>query len=132
MYIDLSSCVNADEQTQVAAIDMLPQKALDNVTPIDPEPLIEMMKQQQEQPKPPEIVQQQPKPPEQQQPEQPKPPAPPTPAPPKKMQVVETAKPDAFYARLTALAASGDSGAIDEVSSPDDNLQAVFRYLVKQ
>ena len=46
--------------------------------------------------------------------------------------VVETAKPDAFYARLTALAASGDAGAIDEVTSPDDNLQAVFRYLVKQ
>ena len=44
---------------------------------------------------------------------------------------VETAKPDAFYARLTALAASGDCGAIDEVTSPDDNLQAVFEYLVK-
>jgi ABC-2 type transport system ATP-binding protein len=46
--------------------------------------------------------------------------------------VVETARPDAFYARLTALAASGESGSIDEVTSPDDNLQAVFRYLVKQ
>jgi ABC-2 type transport system ATP-binding protein len=46
--------------------------------------------------------------------------------------VVETAKPDAFYARLTELAASGDAGPIDEVTSPDDNLQAVFRYLVKQ
>ena len=46
--------------------------------------------------------------------------------------VVETAKPDAFYARLTELAASGDAGAIEEVQSPDDNLQAVFRYLVKQ
>jgi ABC-2 type transport system ATP-binding protein len=46
--------------------------------------------------------------------------------------VVETAKPDAFYGRLTELAASGDAGAIDEVASPDDNLQAVFRYLVKQ
>jgi ABC-2 type transport system ATP-binding protein len=46
--------------------------------------------------------------------------------------VIETAKPDAFYARLTALAASGDAGTIDEVASPDDNLQAVFRYLVKQ
>src|SRR5262249_31072754 len=45
--------------------------------------------------------------------------------------VVETAKPDAFYARLTELAASGDCGAIDEVTSPDDNLQAVFQYLVK-
>ncbi|MBI4264822.1 MAG: hypothetical protein HY657_10630, partial [Acidobacteria bacterium] len=48
--------------------------------------------------------------------------------------VVETARPDAFYTRLTALAASGDSAAalgIDEVTSPDDNLQAVFKYLVK-
>jgi ABC-2 type transport system ATP-binding protein len=45
---------------------------------------------------------------------------------------VETAKPDAFYARLTALVASGEAGAIDEVTSPDDNLQAVFKYLVKQ
>ena len=26
----------------------------------------------------------------------------------------------------------GDDGTIDEVASPDDNLQAVFRYLVKQ
>src|SRR3954469_1959019 len=46
--------------------------------------------------------------------------------------VVETARPDAFYARLTDLAASGDAGVIDEVTSPDDNLQAVFKYLVKQ
>jgi ABC-2 type transport system ATP-binding protein len=45
--------------------------------------------------------------------------------------VVETGKPDAFYARLTDLAASGEFGAIDEVTSPDDNLQAVFQYLVK-
>ncbi len=45
--------------------------------------------------------------------------------------VVETGKPDAFYARLTELAASGEYGAIDEVTSPDDNLQAVFQYLVK-
>jgi ABC-2 type transport system ATP-binding protein len=45
--------------------------------------------------------------------------------------VVQTAKPDVFYARLTALAASGDAGAIDEITSPDDNLQAVFKYLVK-
>jgi ABC-2 type transport system ATP-binding protein len=46
--------------------------------------------------------------------------------------VVETAKPDEFYARLTEMAASGEHGNIDEVTSPDDNLQAVFRYLVKQ
>ena len=45
--------------------------------------------------------------------------------------IVETAKPDAFYAHLTTMAASGDFGAIEEVTSPDDNLQAVFQYLVK-
>ena len=46
--------------------------------------------------------------------------------------IVETSKPDAFYTRLTALAASGDLGEVREVTSPDDNLQAVFQYLVKQ
>jgi ABC-2 type transport system ATP-binding protein len=46
--------------------------------------------------------------------------------------VVETGRPDAFYARLTDMAASGEAGVIDEVTSPDDNLQAVFKYLVKQ
>jgi ABC-2 type transport system ATP-binding protein len=45
--------------------------------------------------------------------------------------VVQTGKPDAFYTRLTDLAASGELGSIDEVTSPDDNLQAVFQYLVK-
>lgn len=46
--------------------------------------------------------------------------------------VVETSKPDMFYARLTEIAAAGDHGPVDEVTSPDDNLQAVFQYLVKQ
>jgi ABC-2 type transport system ATP-binding protein len=46
--------------------------------------------------------------------------------------IVETSRPDAFYAKLTDMAASGEAGAIDEVTSPDDNLQAVFKYLVKQ
>jgi ABC-2 type transport system ATP-binding protein len=45
--------------------------------------------------------------------------------------VVETARPDAFYSRLTEMAATGEAGRIDEVTSPDDNLQAVFKYLVK-
>ena len=45
--------------------------------------------------------------------------------------VVQTARPDVFYARLTDMAASGECGAIHEVTSPDDNLQAVFEYLVK-
>lgn len=46
--------------------------------------------------------------------------------------VVETNRPDAFYTRLTELAARGTVGTIDGVISPDDNLQAVFKYLVKQ
>jgi ABC-2 type transport system ATP-binding protein len=45
--------------------------------------------------------------------------------------VVQTGRPDVFYARLTNLAASGQLGVIHEVTSPDDNLQAVFQYLVK-
>src|SRR6185295_1755622 len=45
--------------------------------------------------------------------------------------VVQTGRPDAFYSRLTDLAASGSLGTIYEVTSPDDNLQAVFQYLVK-
>ena len=45
--------------------------------------------------------------------------------------VVETAKPDAFYGRLTEMAATGAMGEVYEVTSPDDNLQAVFEYLVK-
>jgi ABC-2 type transport system ATP-binding protein len=45
--------------------------------------------------------------------------------------VVQTGRPDAFYARLTDLAAAGTAGTIHEVTSPDDNLQAVFQYLVK-
>ncbi|MEE2964457.1 MAG: ABC transporter ATP-binding protein [Acidobacteriota bacterium] len=45
--------------------------------------------------------------------------------------VVETGKPDAFYGQLTQIAASGELGEVHEVSSPDENLQAVFEYLVK-
>ena len=45
--------------------------------------------------------------------------------------IVQTGRPDAFYAQLTSLAASNELGAVHEVTSPDDNLQAVFQYLVK-
>jgi ABC-2 type transport system ATP-binding protein len=45
--------------------------------------------------------------------------------------VVETGRPDEFYARLTALVADGAVGPVEELTSPDDNLQAVFKYLVK-
>lgn len=45
--------------------------------------------------------------------------------------VVETDSPDLFYTQLTTLAAEHTFGRIDEVTSPDDNLAAVFQYLVK-
>jgi ABC-2 type transport system ATP-binding protein len=44
--------------------------------------------------------------------------------------IVQTERPDAFYAHLTELAADGRLGLVHEVTSPDDNLQAVFKYLV--
>jgi ABC-2 type transport system ATP-binding protein len=43
--------------------------------------------------------------------------------------LVETRQPDAFYARLPGLALS-DGLALREVYSEDDNLEAVFKYLV--
>ncbi|RPI49743.1 MAG: ABC transporter ATP-binding protein [Acidobacteria bacterium] len=44
---------------------------------------------------------------------------------------VQTAKPDIFYARVTDMAANDGAGDIYEITSPDDNLQAVFDYLVR-
>lgn len=44
---------------------------------------------------------------------------------------VQTAKPDEFYSRITDMAARDGAGDIYEITSPDDNLQAVFEYLVK-
>jgi ABC-2 type transport system ATP-binding protein len=45
--------------------------------------------------------------------------------------LVETLKPDTFYGRLPALAAENGAG-IREVYSDDDNLEAVFKYLVSR
>jgi ABC-2 type transport system ATP-binding protein len=45
--------------------------------------------------------------------------------------VVETGTPDEFYQSLTELVAAGECGAVEALTSPDDNLQAVFKYLVK-
>jgi ABC-2 type transport system ATP-binding protein len=45
--------------------------------------------------------------------------------------LVETRRPDTFYGRLPALAADGGAG-IREVYSEDDNLEAVFKYLVSR
>ena len=43
--------------------------------------------------------------------------------------MVETRSPDAFYSRLPALSLE-DGLAIKAVYSDDDNLEAVFKYLV--
>jgi ABC-2 type transport system ATP-binding protein len=45
--------------------------------------------------------------------------------------LVETRAPDAFYRRLPELSLRGDT-AIKEVYSDDDNLEAVFKYLVNK
>jgi ABC-2 type transport system ATP-binding protein len=45
--------------------------------------------------------------------------------------MVETRSPDNFYSRLPALSLE-EGLAIDEVYSDDDNLEAVFKYLVKK
>src|SRR5262249_51091698 len=45
--------------------------------------------------------------------------------------LVETRQPDAFYGRLPALA-SADGADLREVYSEDDNLEAVFKYLVSR
>jgi ABC-2 type transport system ATP-binding protein len=45
--------------------------------------------------------------------------------------LVETRQPDAFYARLPGLSLS-DGLALREVYSEDDNLEAVFKYLVSK
>ena len=43
--------------------------------------------------------------------------------------MVETRSPDRFYGRLPGLALEADT-PIEEVYSDDDNLEAVFKYLV--
>ena len=44
---------------------------------------------------------------------------------------VRTPKPDDFYAKLPKIALGADAG-VKEIRSPDDNLEAVFRYLTEQ
>jgi len=44
---------------------------------------------------------------------------------------VRTPKPDDFYAKLPRIALGAEAGLM-EISSPDDNLEAVFRYLTEE
>jgi TonB family protein len=87
MYLDLSGCVKADDSVEVAAISMVSSKTADQMKPIDPEPLLELMKQEEPPKPPPELAKQEP--------EQQKPLPPSPPAPPRHTQVVETARPTA-------------------------------------
>jgi TonB family protein len=83
MWIDLSSCQARDDKG-IAQVSMVEPKQAAKIKAIDPEPLLEEMKQQQADK--PKVVPMQPA-----SPSAPPPPAPP--APPHKMQIVETAKP---------------------------------------
>lgn len=86
MWMDLSSCRQSPNDA-IAAVAMVEQRAIEKLTPIDPEPLLEELKQQ-----PPE--QQPPPPPPPPQPQAaPPPPPPPPPAPTRPQQIVETVKP---------------------------------------
>jgi protein TonB len=89
MRMDLSNCEARRDPEAIQSIAVLEQKNADKITPIDPEPLIEAMKEQQKQ-KVAEIPPPQPQ--VQQPPPQQKPPAPP--AQKRPAQVVETVKPE--------------------------------------
>ncbi|MGE0869782.1 MAG: TonB family protein [Kofleriaceae bacterium] len=80
--MDLSSCV--EDNSPAAAVALAEPSQVDRLKPIDPEPLLEAMKLQEQPPPPPQL-----QPPAPAQP----PPPPPPPAPSKPAQVVETAKP---------------------------------------
>ena len=47
-----------------------------------------------------------------------------------RMGAAETVKPEEFYRRIPAMVLE-EQVDVDELSSPDDNLEAVFEYLVK-
>ena len=87
MWMDLSACdAKAAMPAPIALLDERQRRAIEKLTPIDPEPLLEELMQQ---PKPPPQP-----PPPQLQPQQPPPPQPPPPPPPQRpSQVVEVAKP---------------------------------------
>jgi TonB family protein len=86
MWMDLSSC-QARDQSAIAAVSMLSPKQIDKLKSIDPEPLLEMPKDQPPPPKPPEVPKPQPAQPQQQVQAQPRP------TPTRPQQVVETVKP---------------------------------------
>jgi TonB family protein len=89
MWMDLSSCEAKTEPSAAVAMTTITPRELEKVDPIDPEPLLEELMQQQKPPEPPKPV----PPPQPQQPPPPPPPAPKPPPPPQRpKQVVEVAK----------------------------------------
>ena len=87
MWMDLSRCQGLEDGMVSAPVALLEPKAAEKLRPIDPEPLLELLQEEQQKEKPPEL-----KPPTPQEP-QPPPPPPPPPAPPRPAQVVEVVKP---------------------------------------
>jgi TonB family protein len=90
MWMDLSSCGERKGDSTPVAMAMVEPRQLEKLTPIDPEPLLEELKEQ-EQPKP---MPTPPQPQVQQQQQQQPPPPPPPPPPQRPSQVVETVKPN--------------------------------------
>ena len=89
MWMDLSACGEKAQTLPAVAMAVIQPKEIEKVTPIDPEPLLEELAQQDKLlPPPPPIPQIQPAQP-------PPPPPPPAPPPPKRpQQVVENVKPN--------------------------------------
>jgi len=84
MWMDLSGCQGSGEAIAAAPIELMQPRQLDELTPIDPEPLLEQLRRDEQKPPPPQL-----------QPAQPQQAAPPPPPPPQRpAQVVEVAKPN--------------------------------------
>jgi TonB family protein len=87
MRIELSACRGRDEP--LAEVAVVPPSQVEKFAAIDPEQLVEELREREkEQPQPPPMPQPQP------QQQQPPPPPPPPPEPPRKTQVIETVKPN--------------------------------------
>lgn len=90
MWMDLSGCEARQLPDRPVAMAMIDTPQIEKLKPIDPEPLLEELRQDKQQqpppPPPPQIAQ------------QPPPPPPPPPAPKRPQQVVETVKPDSEQA----------------------------------
>ncbi len=85
MWMDLSACQGTGETIAAAPIEMMRAREIEKLTPIDPEPLLEQLRQEEQKPPPPPEIKQQ------QQQQQPPPPPPP---PQRPAQIVEVAKPN--------------------------------------